>query len=62
MQFECSLIDPFGMNRKLDRFPDGFKDIDSDTTDFLSRWGIHAEQLHGIVEILFPQIVANATS
>jgi hypothetical protein len=33
VQFECSLIDPFRVNRKFNRFANGFEDIDSETRE-----------------------------
>jgi GNAT superfamily N-acetyltransferase len=45
VQFECSLIDPFRVNRKLDRFPNGLEDIDSEATRLVSRRSIYPQQL-----------------
>jgi hypothetical protein len=44
MEFERRLIDPFGVNRELQRLPYGFEDIDSQATGLFPGGAVHAKQ------------------
>ena len=45
MQFEGGFIDPLGIDREDDRFPQGLKNVDAKAAGFGTRRSVDAQQL-----------------